>query len=70
MKLVTTAAALELLGPDYTFKTTVGYTGKLNKRFGTLKGNIIIHGGGDPALGSQYFTDHYGDFVNRLGLSD
>jgi D-alanyl-D-alanine carboxypeptidase/D-alanyl-D-alanine-endopeptidase (penicillin-binding protein 4) len=63
MKLITTAAALELLGPDYTFKTTIGYTGKLNKRFGVLKGNIIIHGGGDPALGSQYFSDHYGDFV-------
>lgn len=63
MKVITTAAALELLGPDYTFKTTLGYTGKLNKRFGTLRGNIIIHGGGDPALGSQYFSDHYGDFV-------
>jgi D-alanyl-D-alanine carboxypeptidase/D-alanyl-D-alanine-endopeptidase (penicillin-binding protein 4) len=74
MKLITTAAALELLGPDYTFKTTVGYTGKLNK-FGTLRGNIIIHGGGDPALGSQYFADHYGDFmaswiseIRKLGI--
>jgi D-alanyl-D-alanine carboxypeptidase/D-alanyl-D-alanine-endopeptidase (penicillin-binding protein 4) len=65
MKLITTAAALELLGPEYTFKTTLGYSGKLNKRFGTLKGNIIIHGGGDPALGSQYFSDHYGDFVKE-----
>jgi D-alanyl-D-alanine carboxypeptidase/D-alanyl-D-alanine-endopeptidase (penicillin-binding protein 4) len=64
MKIITSAAALELLGPDYTFKTTVGYTGKLNKRFGTLRGNIIIHGGGDPSLGSQYFANHYGDFVN------
>lgn len=63
MKIITSAAALELLGPDYTFKTTVGYTGKINK-FGTLRGNIIIHGGGDPALGSQYFPDHYGDFTN------
>lgn len=64
LKVITSAAALEMLGPDYTFKTTVGYTGKINKRFGTLRGNIILHGGGDPALGSQYFSDHYGDFVN------
>jgi serine-type D-Ala-D-Ala carboxypeptidase/endopeptidase (penicillin-binding protein 4) len=63
MKLITTAAALELLGPEYTFKTRIGYTGKINKRFKRLKGNIIVTGGGDPALGSQYFTDHYKDFL-------
>ena len=65
MKVITSAAALELLGPEYTFKTTVGYTGSLNKRSGKLRGNIIILGGGDPALGSNYFSDHYGDFVNN-----
>ncbi len=64
MKVITSAAALELLGPDYTFKTTLGYTGKINK-FGRLRGNIIIHGGGDPALGSQYFSEHYGNFENN-----
>jgi serine-type D-Ala-D-Ala carboxypeptidase/endopeptidase (penicillin-binding protein 4) len=63
MKLITTSAALELLGPEYTFKTTVGYTGKLNKRSGRLKGDIIIHGGGDPALGSAYFKEHYDGFI-------
>src|SRR5664280_2156325 len=63
MKVITSAAALELLGPEYTFKTSVGYTGSLNKRSGKLRGNIIIHGGGDPALGSKYFSDHYLDFI-------
>jgi D-alanyl-D-alanine carboxypeptidase/D-alanyl-D-alanine-endopeptidase (penicillin-binding protein 4) len=62
MKLVTTAAALELLGPLYTFKTVIGYTGVLNKRTGKLTGDIVIKGGGDPCLGSPYFTDHYKDF--------
>jgi len=65
MKLVTSAAALELLGSQYTFKTIIGYTGSLNKRSGRLTGNIIIKGGGDPALGSKYFADHYQDFLSR-----
>jgi D-alanyl-D-alanine carboxypeptidase/D-alanyl-D-alanine-endopeptidase (penicillin-binding protein 4) len=65
MKLITTAAALELLGPEYTFKTMIGYTGTLNKRWGRLKGNIIITGGGDPALGSKYFPDQYKDFIGK-----
>jgi len=63
MKLITTAAALELLGPQYTFKTTIGYTGSIDRQSGILRGNIIIHGGGDPALGSKYFSDHYKDFL-------
>jgi D-alanyl-D-alanine carboxypeptidase/D-alanyl-D-alanine-endopeptidase (penicillin-binding protein 4) len=65
MKVITTAAALELLGPEYTFKTRIGYTGTFNKRWGRLKGNIIIIGGGDPALGSKYFPDHYKDFLSN-----
>lgn len=65
MKLVTTATALELLGPDYTFITTVGYTGEVNKSTGILNGDIVIKGGGDPALGSENFEEHYGDFTGR-----
>jgi serine-type D-Ala-D-Ala carboxypeptidase/endopeptidase (penicillin-binding protein 4) len=65
LKLITSAAAIEMLGPDYTFKTRVGYTGKINKRWGRLKGDLIITGGGDPALGSKYFSDHYKDFITN-----
>jgi D-alanyl-D-alanine carboxypeptidase/D-alanyl-D-alanine-endopeptidase (penicillin-binding protein 4) len=65
MKLITSAAALELLGPEYTFKTSLGYTGKLNNRTGRLDGNIVISGGGDPSLGSEYFRDHYQDFFTN-----
>jgi D-alanyl-D-alanine carboxypeptidase/D-alanyl-D-alanine-endopeptidase (penicillin-binding protein 4) len=75
MKLITSAAALELLGPQYTFKTEIGYTGTINKRTGKLKGNIVIRGGGDPALGSDRFSDYYKDFmagwvaeVKKLGI--
>lgn len=65
MKLITSAAALELLGSSYTFKTTIGYTGKFNKKSGKLKGDIVITGGGDPALGSEYFADHYQNFSDK-----
>ena len=56
-KLLTTAAALEMMGPDYRFSTNLGYNGKIKND--TLVGNLIILGGGDPALGSMYFEDHY-----------
>jgi len=65
MKLITSAAALELLGPGYKFRTTTGYSGKLNGKNGKLRGNIIITGGGDPVLGSDRFSDHYSDFPEK-----
>jgi D-alanyl-D-alanine carboxypeptidase/D-alanyl-D-alanine-endopeptidase (penicillin-binding protein 4) len=62
-KLITSAVALEMLGPQYTFKTQVGYSGTFDTVTGLLKGNIIIKGGGDPALGSENFSEHYKDFL-------
>jgi len=65
LKLVTSAAALELLGPEYCFRTKLGYTGYLNSMAGLLTGDIIIIGGGDPALGSEYYKDHYQNFLKN-----
>jgi D-alanyl-D-alanine carboxypeptidase/D-alanyl-D-alanine-endopeptidase (penicillin-binding protein 4) len=48
MKLVTTYAALELLGPNYQWKTEFYTDGKLDS--GILNGNIYLKGGGDPKL--------------------
>lgn len=53
MKLVTTATALEILGPDYRFSTRFWITGSIQN--GTLQGDIVIEGLGDPTLGSKYF---------------
>lgn len=64
-KLITAAAALELLGDDHIFTTKAGYSGTIDKRTATLSGNIIIKGGGDPSLGSEYFTFHYGNFTEK-----
>lgn len=58
LKLVTTATALEVLGEDFKFATTLQYDGKIDSK-GTLTGNIYIQGGGDPSLGSKYFQSHY-----------
>lgn len=54
-KLITTATALEILGKDYRFKTSVETDGKLLEN-GMLNGNLIIKGFGDPTLGSKYFV--------------
>ena len=48
MKLVTTYAGLELLGPAYTWPTPVFVDGSIKD--GVLTGNLIIQGKGDPKL--------------------
>ena len=48
IKLVTTAAALDLLGPAYTFKTEFYVRGEL--RNGVLDGDLYVKGHGDPKL--------------------
>lgn len=48
MKLVTTYAALDLLGPGHTWRTPVFVEGAV--REGTLYGNLYIKGSGDPKL--------------------
>ena len=48
MKLVTTYAGLELLGPAYTWTTPVYADGLISN--GELQGNLVIQGRGDPKL--------------------
>lgn len=53
MKLVTSTAALELLGPTYTWKTRVFADGV--QRGDVLDGDLIIKGSGDPKLTLENF---------------
>jgi D-alanyl-D-alanine carboxypeptidase/D-alanyl-D-alanine-endopeptidase (penicillin-binding protein 4) len=48
MKLLTTFAALETLGPAYRWKTEAYLNGKLEK--GVLQGDLVFKGYGDPKL--------------------
>ena len=48
MKLVTTFAALELLGPGYRWRTEAYLNGPLID--GTLKGDLVLKGRGDPKI--------------------
>ncbi|WP_460954803.1 D-alanyl-D-alanine carboxypeptidase/D-alanyl-D-alanine endopeptidase [Spirosoma litoris] len=57
LKLITTATALAVLGPNYTYTTTLEYDGAIKDS--VLTGNLYIHGTGDPSLGSWRFTNYY-----------
>ena len=53
MKLLTTYAGLELLGPAYTWPTMLYANGKITD--GVLHGDLIIKGYGDPKLDLENF---------------
>jgi len=53
MKLVTTFAALELLGPAYTWKTSLWTSAPLDD--GVLAGDLFIRGSADPKLTFEQF---------------
>ncbi|MBV8666417.1 MAG: D-alanyl-D-alanine carboxypeptidase/D-alanyl-D-alanine-endopeptidase [Burkholderiaceae bacterium] len=53
MKLVTTGAALDLLGPAFTWKTQVYASGVQSGD--VLQGDLIFRGGGDPKLVIEKF---------------
>ncbi len=50
MKIITSAAALKYLGPNYEYKTLVGLCGD----------TLVVAGGGDPLLGDKATDEKYG----------
>lgn len=67
MKLVTTAAALDRLGPAYRWKTEVYSLGDIQD--GTLLGNLYIKGYGDPYMVPEFFWKFLRDVLNT-GVHD
>lgn len=66
MKLLTTTTALELLGPDYRWKTELVSAGT---RTGTaLDGDLVLRGGGDPTM-SRLRYQQLADTLKASGVT-
>ena len=52
MKLLTTAAVLDALGPDFRYETRLYADGPIQN--GTLQGGLVVRGAGDPTFGGRY----------------
>jgi D-alanyl-D-alanine carboxypeptidase/D-alanyl-D-alanine-endopeptidase (penicillin-binding protein 4) len=68
MKLYTSAAALDIFGPDFKIRTSVYATKPVGKD-GVLKGDLIFYGRGDPNLSPRFDTDDP-DRYNELKPAD
>src|SRR5512145_1914599 len=56
MKLYTSAAALDAIGPEFKIKTSIYATRPAGKN-GVLKGDLILYGRGDPNLSPRFDTE-------------
>ncbi len=65
MKLFTSALALETLGPQHRFSTEVLRDGVLAAD-GTLRGNLVLRGDGDPSISPRLLGGAPGDPMQRL----
>ena len=67
MKIATTAAALHFLGPAFRYQTFVYADGPLQD--GTLRGDLILYGTGDPGISDRFYrnrTDVFEAFADRI----
>ena len=66
MKTITTITAFNVLGKDFKYQTQFGYSGTVTAD-GTLNGDIIIKGSGDPTLGSwRYEQTKENHILNQM----
>src|ERR1700733_6247896 len=65
LKTVTTITAFNLLGKDFQYQTQFGYNGSISSD-GTLNGDVIIKGAGDPTLGSWRYESSRENHVLTL----
>ena len=65
LKTVTTITAFNLLGKDFQYQTQFGYSGSIGAD-GTLNGDVIIKGSGDPTLASWRYDGTHEDHILSL----
>lgn len=77
LKIVTTSAALGLLGANFRYETRIYYSGAFDKKTGILDGDLIIVGSGDPTLQSENFvkdnasiTDKWAAQLKEKGIKE
>src|SRR5437868_1382497 len=58
LKTITSITAFNILGKDFQYQTQFGYSGTISAD-GTLNGDLIIKGAGDPTLGSWRYSGHH-----------
>ena len=57
VKLVTGSVALTRLGAEFRFRTRVATCGAIDNTAGALDGDLLVVGGGDPAISSRFSDD-------------
>ena len=74
-KLVTSAAAIDALGPDYRFTTRLVSSHSIDGD-GHLRGDLIVQAGGDPTIDAKYVDSlrapllrSWADSLRALGLT-
>jgi serine-type D-Ala-D-Ala carboxypeptidase/endopeptidase (penicillin-binding protein 4) len=65
LKLFTVAAALDRFGPDYRFVTSV-YAPARPDQTGTVRGDLIVYGRGDPTFATRFDPAGGGDYYRGL----
>lgn len=65
MKLYTVATALDRLGPDYRFATSV-YALTPPDASGVVRGDLTIYGRGDPSIAARFNSGDYLKVINDL----
>jgi serine-type D-Ala-D-Ala carboxypeptidase/endopeptidase (penicillin-binding protein 4) len=69
LKLITTAAAYEILGKNFRYKTVLQYSGTIDTIKRVLNGDIYIKGGADPTLGSEHYDKNRSYFFIKNWIS-
>ena len=65
MKIYTVAAALDRLTPDYRFNTSV-YAPQRPDAAGTVRGDLIVYGRGDPSIAARFNNGDYQRVIDDL----